>query len=361
MQIDVIPPHELDEQLRCGWAQIRRGNASLHSPFFSPEFVLRCAEIHSDVEVGIITQGGDPVAFFPFHRIGRRAALPLGKDLSDFHGLIASEDLEWSVADLLRGCRLDNWQFDHLLASQTRFAPYTTALAESTYVDLRDGYAGYCLRKQESGSKLITRTGRAQRMIDRDTGKTRFELVRDPQLVRPAMDWQQVNLHRRGTMFLHTPAEREAMYRSVLDQESLELQARWAALYAGERLLACHLFLCSQTTAHWWLAAFDPSHPQHSPGIIAMLRGIEALAELGITRVDLGKSSNELKERFRSDADLVAEGVVEVRPLVRAVRHAWQRAERWLWDSPLKSAAKQALRRWRTRQPPSIREGSGPE
>jgi CelD/BcsL family acetyltransferase involved in cellulose biosynthesis len=361
MQVELIKAGELNSGLLSAWSRIRQENAALHSPFFSPEFVQRCAEIHADVEIGIVTDAGKPAAFFPFHRVGRRTALPLGKDLSDFHGMIAPADLPWSVPDLLRGCKLDTWIFDHLLASQPQFAPYTTAVAESVYVDLRDGYAQYCLRKRASGSMLINRTGRAQRLIDRDTGKTRFEMLRDPLLVGPAMNWQQVNLRRRGTLFLHSPAEREEMYRAVLNGADPELNAWWAALYAGDRLLACHLFLCSHATAHWWLAAFDPNHPQNSPGIIAMLRGIEALAAMGMTRVDLGKSSNELKERFRNDAVLVAEGVVEARPLVRAVRHAWQRAERWLWDSPLKSAAKQALRRWRTRHTPEVAEESGSE
>jgi CelD/BcsL family acetyltransferase involved in cellulose biosynthesis len=361
MQVELITARELDSGVLSAWSRIRRDNAALHSPFFSPEFVLRCAAIHADVEIGIVLDAGKPAAFFPFHRVGRRTAQPLGKDLSDFHGLIAPASLPWSAPELLRGCKLDTWMFDHLLASQRQFAPYTTAVAESVYVDLQDGYAQYCRRKRESGSLLINRTGRAQRMIDRDTGKTHFQMLRDPSLVSHAMNWQQVNLRRRGTLFLHSPAEREEMYRAVLQSADPELNAWWAALYAGERLLACHLFLCSHTTAHWWLAAFDPSHPQNSPGIIAMLRGIEALAEMGITRVDLGKSSNELKERFRNNAELVAEGAVEVRPLVRAVRHAWRRAERWLWDSPLKSAAKQALRRWRTRHAPQVAEGSSSE
>lgn len=349
MKIALVRGRDLDHSLLAAWSTLRHNNPTLRSPFFSPEYLQLCDGIHTDVEVAIVEDGGRPVAFFPFHRVARRTGVPLGKELSDFHGAIAAADLEWSLSDLLRGSRLDSWSFDHLLISQPQFAPYVTGVAESTFVDLNAGYEAFCNAKRQSGSTLVNRTGRAQRLIDRDTGPTSFQMTRDPALIRTALEWQHINLHRRGTFFLHNESTREAMYRTALTLEGDALNAQCAVLYAGSRLLACHYFLCSGDVAHWWLAAFDPSHPLNSPGIIAMLRALDALAAQGITRVDFGKGSNELKERFRNGAERVAEGAIEARPIVRVVRHAWKKAGAWLWQSPLKTAAKGALRRWRQR------------
>jgi CelD/BcsL family acetyltransferase involved in cellulose biosynthesis len=355
MNIELIQPHELDGSLLAAWSQTQRANPNLHSPFFCPEFTQVCAEAHGDVEIAVLNQGGRPAAFFPFHRIGRRAGLPIGKDMSDFQGLIAPANLDWSVEELMRACRLSSWTFNHVIAP-CRLATEALAWDESPYIDLRGGYEAYRERKRQAGSKAPDGTERSCRMIARDLGEMEFRLHTAPREDLPqVLAWQRENLQRQGTLFLDRGCRREAMIEGLLARQSAEFAGWFSTLRAGGKLLAGTMYLRSHQTCHWWITAYDAAFSRYSPGSAALLLAVKSAAEAGIARIDLGRGMQELKRRLMSGSDLVGEGVVELLPLVGSLRRAYARASSLLWNSPLKSAAKDALRRWRALHAPQPR------
>jgi CelD/BcsL family acetyltransferase involved in cellulose biosynthesis len=347
MNIELIPPQALDAGLLAAWSQVQCANPALHSPFFRPEFTQVCAEAHGDVEIAVLHQGGRPVGFFPFHRVGKRAGLPIGKDMSDFQGLIAPAELDWSLEELMRACRLSSWTFNHVIEGG-HLANEALAWEESPYIDLRGGFEAYRERKRQAGSKAPEGTERSCRLIARDLGEIEFLLHDAPCADLPQMlAWQRENLQRQGTLFLDRGCRREAMLERLLAQNSTEFAGWFSTLRAGGKLLAGTIYLRSHETCHWWITAYDAAFSRYSPGSAALLLAMKSAADAGITRIDLGRGMQELKRRLMSRSELVGQGVVELLPLVGSLRRAYARASSLLWNSPLKSAAKDALRRWR--------------
>lgn len=348
MNVDLIPAHELDPSLVALWSQIQRANRALHSPFFRPEFTQLCAQVHGDVEIGVLRDGAKPVAFFPFHRIGRRSGVPIGKDMSDFQGMIAPRDLDWSLDDLLRGCRLSDWSFNHLIADCRQITPHAITWAESPFMDLEGGFEAYHQRKRSTGSKGVEGVERSYRLLLREFGEMK-SCLHDVHLneLSLMLAWQRENLERQGTLFLDRGCRREAMIEAVLSHDRPEFSGWFSTLRAGGQLLAGTIYLRSYDTCHWWITSYHAAHSRHSPGAVALLLAAKEAAEMGITRIDLGRGMQELKRRLMSGSEMVGEGLVEGRPLVGTLRRAYARASHLLWDSPLKVAAKEMLAHWR--------------
>ena len=72
MKIHHIAGHELDDDLTRQWAALQRAEPVFESAFFHPEFTRAVAATKSNVELGIVEDGGRALAFFPFERVSRR-------------------------------------------------------------------------------------------------------------------------------------------------------------------------------------------------------------------------------------------------------------------------------------------------
>ncbi len=68
MDVTVIPGRDLDAELVRAWTELQVANPDLASPYFAPEFTQAVAAVRDDVEVAVVEERGQIVAFFPFHR-----------------------------------------------------------------------------------------------------------------------------------------------------------------------------------------------------------------------------------------------------------------------------------------------------
>jgi CelD/BcsL family acetyltransferase involved in cellulose biosynthesis len=107
-------------------------------------------------------------------------------------------------------------------------------------------------------------------------------------------------------------------------------------LYAGDRPVAAHFGIRSETVLSWWFPAYDVDCSRYSPGLVLLLRLAEAAAAAGILQVDLGKGHEAYKESFKSADVEVAEGWVE-RPSAGA-------AVRWAQRTPPRLARELVVR-----------------
>src|SRR5262245_50996752 len=122
MKITSIPARELTASERSRWLALQSADPVLDSPLFRPEFTEAVAEVRDDVEVALLEEGNDLVGFFPFQRGKRNVGRPVGGRLSDFQGIILAPDCRVEATELLRGCRLSAWHFDHWISSQRTFS-----------------------------------------------------------------------------------------------------------------------------------------------------------------------------------------------------------------------------------------------
>ena len=126
----VVVPTELDETQRARWRQIQKSEPNLNSPFFNPEFTMAAAADRPGARVAILEDAGQIVAFFPFEKDGRIGE-PIGRQLSDFHAVIASPQTDWDVVQMMRACGLVLWEFKNLMAYQKPLVRYHQGMSRS--------------------------------------------------------------------------------------------------------------------------------------------------------------------------------------------------------------------------------------
>src|SRR5262249_3660230 len=152
-KITAIPAESLTPEQFEAWGDAQQADPALESPYFRPEFTRAVAAVRpGHVWVGGVEDGGAPVGVFPVGRRGWGMARPVGAPMSDYQGLVARPGVPWTAPELMRGCRLLGWDFDHLLAAQEPFRPYHWVAAESTYVDLSGGFEAYLEARKRAGS-----------------------------------------------------------------------------------------------------------------------------------------------------------------------------------------------------------------
>ncbi len=345
MKITVLPANELTSDHVDAWSQIQQANGELASPFFRPEFTQAVAAVRDDVEVAVLEQHGDIVGFFPFQRCGWSTGIPVGGRLSDFHGLVARDDIACDVNTLLHGCKLSAWNFDHLLAAQTFFLPYHWDEFTSPFMDLSEGFDAYHAQRRLAHSDVINQTLRKSRKIEREVGPLRFVSHTDqPHVLDALVEWKSQQYHRTGATDVFAFDWTVKLLRRLVQQREKSFAGKLSALYVGEHLVAVHLGIRSRGVLNYWFPAYDPAFARYSPGLILLVELARAAPLLGVHHIDLGAGGSTFKTSFMSDALPVARGSVTSNPVSRIVRRGWYRTKRWLRSSPLRLPAQLAGR-----------------
>jgi CelD/BcsL family acetyltransferase involved in cellulose biosynthesis len=344
IQVQVMPARRLTPDLCAKWREIQEANPLLASPYFRPEFTQLVAEVRTDVEVAVIEQAGKVVGFFPFQRTGFSRAQPVAGRLSDFHGVIAAEDFVFDPLSLIASCRVSSWRFDHLLVSQTSFAPYMWTRSRSPYVDLSRGFQAYEAERKADNSELST-IKRKLNKLAREVGPLRLEWnSTDRDALTQLLCWKSQQYERTGLRDVFSFAWIRAFLDRLFELRTPELSGVLACLYAGDRLVAAHLGMSSRHVLHWWFPSYDRAMGRYSPGLCLIYRITQLANEHGITRLDFGKGDEEYKFRLASGADEVAEGSVDLRASTRLMRRTWQTTRDWVRSSPLHRPTEAPLR-----------------
>ncbi|MDA1016276.1 MAG: GNAT family N-acetyltransferase [Planctomycetota bacterium] len=335
IQITVMPHSDLEQRHLKAWSRIQDSDSTFASPFFRPEFTTLVASVRDDICVGVLEQNEAIVGFFPFQEGRCSAAEPVGGDISQFHGVIVERGVEWNVEQLLRGCRLNSWAFDHLPTSQTPFQRYHYHVGSSPCIDLTNGFKAYCDEKKKSG-RAIEQAFRKERKLEREVGRLRFELHdTSDETFRHLLDWKSEQ-HRRTNV---VDAFQDEWLVNLLDRIRLTQSASFAGLmsvlFAGDQLVAVHLGMRSKSVAHLWYPAYDTAFGKHSPGITLLLKMAEALADDGVQRIDFAARQQIYKERFMSGAIPVALGVADRSRLRSCVRRNTNTLRERMRETPL--------------------------
>jgi CelD/BcsL family acetyltransferase involved in cellulose biosynthesis len=349
-----LSPEALTPDHWSAWAEIQASEPSLASPYFRAEFTQAVARVRSDVQVGVIERGGRPVGFFPFQRGDWGIGAPVAGRLSDFHGVVAAADLEFDVAALLRGCRMNAWDFHHLLASQRPFAGQHDIVEPSPYLDLSQGFDHYRAAKSKDSDE-IQQTLRKWRKFEREVAPLRLDYHTDDKAVfETLLAWKAAQYESTGLTNLFAFEWVVELLRDLLGRRTADFGGVLSALYAGDNLVAMHFGMRSRGVLHSWFPVYDKDLHKWSPGRMLLVAMAQACEPEGITRIDLGRGTEQHKHSFGSASVDVAEGAAEVGSPVTAVRQAWRATRRWIRNSPVWSAAQypaawtRSFREWLT-------------
>jgi CelD/BcsL family acetyltransferase involved in cellulose biosynthesis len=343
MKIDCIPATDLTLPLIERWHAITSHAPELASPYFRPEFVQAVASHRPRVEVAVLEDGAEVVGFFPFERQGA-IARPVGGRLSDYQGVIAAPQTRWSTAELLAGCRLGAWEFDHQLASQAQLAPHFAKFGLSRRLDLRPGYEAYLEERRSAGAKGLGEWSRKLRKFQRDAD-VRFEWhTADPAVFEQLLAWKSQQYVRTGLTDLFQVPWIVALLRDIWQTQLPHFRGVLSALYADGQLAAAHFSMHSGGVLHSWFPAYDVELSKHSPGVGLLLLMAQHAASQGVQFIDLGKGEEDYKLAYGTSGVPLAEGVVETRMLSAAWRATWRQTRDWVRQSPLHEPARVPIR-----------------
>lgn len=295
MEITTVRGSELTAEQRRLWERFAASDPALAgSPCVSSEFTAAVAAVREDVHVGLLREGGETVGFFPFQRDAMGDGAPAGHPLSDLHGVVAAPGASWTVEELLRGCGLRSWEFNHLpvgqAAGQAPFQPWHQAVFASPCMDLSGGYAAYAGARRAAGSRLIPDAARLRRRLERERGPVRCEVdATDPAVLERLMALKSAQYLRTGSYDRFAIPWIADLLRNLLRQRGEGLAGQLSALWVDGELAAAHMGIRSREVLHWWFPVYDRRFERYSPGILLLLAVAERAPDLGIRRIDLGR------------------------------------------------------------------------
>ncbi len=343
LSIDVVHPSELDDSARDRWRVIQRAAPGLDNPFLSPEFTVAVGRFRPDARVAILSDSTGMAGFFPFERRLSGVGLPIAAGLTDCQGLVHVPGTEIDPKALLRACRLAVFEFDHLVAGQPFFEPFTTHRAASPVMDLGDGYESYQAQLRANSPKFLKTTLYKARKLGRDAGELRFAYdVRDHGELHRLMAWKSEQYRRTGRTDRFARPWIVRLADHLLDLDGDGFSAAFSMLYAGEAAVAGHFGLRTERVLVGWFPSYDTRYSRYSPGLAMHLRLAEAAAAAGIQYIDMGKGTREYKDALKSRELTVGEGRV-TRPSPVTLAH-------WATTAPV-----QGVRRLVLTHPPLLR------
>ncbi|WP_283137699.1 GNAT family N-acetyltransferase [Rhizohabitans arisaemae] len=321
MQITVTHPNDLGERERRRWRELQGSTPSLDNAFLSVEFTLAMGALRDHVRVAVINDGPDIVGFFPYERHPFGIGRPLGGFLTTCHAVISDRDLELDGRELLRGCGLNVFEFDHLVPGQRAFAPYQSGVHPVPVMDLTSGFETWAETVRAASPKNFKTIRYKERKLGREHGELRFVwAAADPALLDRLMRWKSDQYRRTGRVDRFARPWIVALLKETHRHRSEDFAGCLTMLYAGDTPIAGHFGLRTKHTLVGWFPAYDDAYSGYSPGMVHHLRLAEAAAQAGLHSIDMGKGGKEYKGWLKSGQSSVAEGRIS-RPSLAASAH----------------------------------------
>lgn len=353
LEVEVVRPAAISAELTRDWSELQQANPALDSPFFCPEFARIVGRLRPDCRVAVLRDHGQPVGFFPYHQTSRGKAAPVGLGMADFLGVVAKPNQPLSLPAILAACGATSWHYDHWVR------PQATACASSApwewkaspWIKLSGGYEQYRRERRSAGCKTIAQAERKARKMQREVGPLMFQMnSTDVGDVEQLIAWK-IDQYRRIRCVHHLAESwKVELLRQLFQTQTNGFAGVTSVLYAGDKLAAVHLGLRANGVLHYWFPAYSRDLLKYSPGLILLVRLLEASSVEGVRRVDLGKGDERYKRSLQNGETMVAVGSVDLRGAVRHVERGWhlmrERIRKSVFRAPAQSIIR-SLRAWR--------------
>jgi CelD/BcsL family acetyltransferase involved in cellulose biosynthesis len=311
VQISVTRPSELGAAEIARWHWMQRETGALGNPYLCPEFAIAVDHFRADARVAVLADGGQITGFFPFQRRRFGVGVPIAAGLTDGQGLIHAPGADLDPCELLKACKLTEWQFDHLVAGQAPFQGSVSALVPSPVIDLTDGFAAYRDKLRISSPRFGSDVARRARKLGREAGPLGFAAdCRDPAMLRTLMTWKSGQYHRNGWVDVFARPWIVDLVGYLFNVREDTFSGLLSVLFAGEEPVAAHFGIRSGPVLAHWFPAYDARFARQSPGLIQHLRMAEEVPALGIGLIDMGTGTERYKHTLKSYDLFVGEGVV---------------------------------------------------
>ena len=346
MKVSVVRPQELGREELASWRTMQGSHRALANPFLSPDFTLAVARVRPTSRVAVLEEGRDVAGFLPFDQGRLRVGRALAPGVADCQAVIHAPGFEWNAQELLKGCRLEVWEFGHLIAEQMASAGRHVVAHNSPIMDMPQGYEAYLAERQRTSKKIFKSTFSKLRKLDRDAGATSFEFdAKDPQALGVLMRWKSAQYRRTGHRDRFGVPWIERLVWELFEAPADGCAGTLSVLRCETRVVAAHFGLRSASSLCCWFPAYDIALAKYSPGLSLHLKMAEQAAAAGIQYLDLGKGEEDYKQSLKNGDLIVGEGWID-RPSAAALARRIQQAPRRFVVShpPLRRAVRRVLK-----------------
>lgn len=332
--VEVLRPRDLKDDHWTAWANLQVGNPHFDSAFYAPDLAWLVSTVRDDVEVAIMSDGGEPVGFFPFLRSSNGMGRPVAGRLTEFQGPITRAGLDWDLADLIGRTRLQAWYFDHLPPAQLGYVAHGWNRIDSPYADLTRGFEAYEAELRQRG-QTVSQVRRKERKLAREVGPLRFVMhTTDKRVFEFLLAWKSDQYERTRRLQIFNYPWTGRLLDAVRRHQNVRFGGVMSALYAGDELAAVHLGIRTSQVLHIWFPTYTRALEQYSPGLILLLHLAERAAADGVQRIDFGSGDERYKQQFKSGDIPVLIGAVDFRVARASVRRGWYTVNQWVRRSP---------------------------
>ena len=337
MTTRIVKPEQLTRDEFRVWNDILRANPMLNSPFFLPEFTLATSAVHSEVRVIVSERDGLPVAFLPYQPDRKGVPIAVGASLNDFQGLICKPNSDFTLVEILKEARVDRFRCHKLVDWRNDLGNFVLSRSASPFVNLARGFQSWKSELQNYGSEQLKQIARKERKLARECGSIRFDFRSTaPDVLETLIQWKRDQYHRTGEVDIFSYDWTANLLKSLLvSNADSPLQPVLSALYAGNKLVAAHYGLMSNTVCHWWFPTYDPAYGRYSPGKLLLCKILEEAAGNGVVRFDFGAGDESYKYSFANDSVDICRAVIDRNAARRWLGSKWYQSRMAVKASPL--------------------------
>lgn len=327
------------------WADMRKGNPELRSPYFHPDYTRLLAELRPDVRIVCqYDEAGTPIAFLPIQ--GRRFARPVGSPMSDYHAIITNRD-DVTYNSLLENSGIGAYHYSCATDIGRLRQPQILSTNETAAIDILTTADDW--RKDRDGSyrRHLKSNRRRTRKAEEDIGAKRVELFsRDIDVYTALVKWKREKFAQTKKYDVLSADWTQALIRTLWERGAqAELRCDMHALYFGDQLAAIDLGLSDGDVFHSWMVAYNDELSEYAPGIQLLEGLIDASSETGYRRIDMGEGLDGYKRHYRSASHEVVSGLVPLKGAAGRLSRIYAATERW-GVGPLKDAPGKLRRRY---------------
>lgn len=331
MRLETIHPRELSPSDAALWRAHQLADATLQSPYLTPDWARLIGSARDSARVCIIEDGA---GFFAVQRMSRFTAMGLGAPIADYQGVVGLPNLPVDRAALCRALGVGRIDITHAPAGQ-RLLAGAVAGAEGTWIaETGDGRELYEAALKQRRSEFVRQTDKKLRKLERDHGRAEFRALSSERAdFETLVAWKNAQLARSGQpQIWSTPWVRNVVHACF---ETLGAQFGGAlfTLSVKDKLAAGAFCLRSARVLHVWIVAHDSSFDAYSPGVQLARRIAGWAGENGIAEVDFGPGDYQYKRQLSTAQHVLERGVVAGATWSGAVRRAQHalraNIERW--------------------------------
>lgn len=322
--VNVKRAHELSETDRMAWTALRASNPQNYSPYFHLDYTLLLADLRDDVFIACVYDNELPIAFLPYQ--GARFARPVGAPMTDYHGFICKADADLNPIEILKAAGIGAYHFSAVTNEQMN----THAQSEDDGVMMDISLGADKWRETRDGSyrRHLKSNRRRIRKASEDIGEPRFVWKStDTAIFDQLIAWKKQKFVETGKYDVLSAEWTLNLLTQLWQRKNGGLTCDMQALYFGDRLAAVDLGLSDGDTFHSWIVAYDGELHSYAPGIQLLEELVDASAELGYKRIDLGVGTDGYKRHYATEPVKAGTGFIAAQGSAATLSKLYSKAE----------------------------------